>query len=74
MILQKYKNHPSITCINNLIVNSELTFKLSQKLRSASKYDKKVGWLTDIPTKLLKEFRDFFSEFIYKSIKHCKVL
>ena len=27
--------------------------------------------LTDIPTKLIKEFRDFFSEFIFESINHC---
>ena len=26
---------------------------------------------TDIPTKLTKEFCDFFCEFIYKSINHC---
>ena len=27
--------------------------------------------MTDIPTKLIKEFWDFFAEFIYKSINHC---
>ena len=32
---------------------------------------KKVVQSTDIPTKLIKEFCDFFSEFIYKSINHC---
>ena len=32
---------------------------------------KKAVQSTDIPTKLIKEFCDFFSEFIYKSINHC---
>ena len=32
--------------------------------------DKKAAQSTDIPTKLIKEFCDFFSEFIYKSINH----
>ena len=33
--------------------------------------DKKVGQSTDIPSKLIKEFRDLFSELIYRSINHC---
>ena len=33
--------------------------------------DNKAVQSTDIPTKLIKEFCDFFSEFIYKSINHC---
>ena len=32
---------------------------------------KKAVQSTDIPTKLIKEFCDFISEFIYKSINHC---
>ena len=33
--------------------------------------DEKAVQLTDIPIKSIKEFCDFFSEFIYKSINHC---
>ena len=33
--------------------------------------DKKAVQLSDVPTKLIKEFCDFFSKFIYKSINHC---
>ena len=33
--------------------------------------DEKVVQLSDVPTKLRKEFCDFFSKFIYKSINHC---
>ena len=33
--------------------------------------DKKAVQSADIPTKLIKEFCDFFSELIYKSINHC---
>ena len=33
--------------------------------------DKRVVQSTDVPTKLIKEFCDLFSKFIYKSINHC---
>ena len=33
--------------------------------------DKKAIQSTDIPTKLIKKFCNFFSEFRYKSINHC---
>ena len=33
--------------------------------------NKKAVELTDIPTELIKQLCDFFSEFIYKSINHC---
>ena len=37
-IIDKYKNHPSITCINKHMTYSELTFNfnLSQKIRSVN--------------------------------------
>ena len=76
-IIDKYKNHPSITCINKYMTNSELsfTFQLVTKNQISNLIklfnDKKAVQSTDIPTKLIKKFCDFFSEFIYKSINHC---
>ena len=76
-IIDKYKNHPSITCINKHMTNSELSFTFQHvtknQISNLIKHlnDKKAVQSTDIPTKLIKEFCDFFSEFIYKSINHC---
>ena len=58
------------------MTNSELSFTLSITKNLISNLikhlnDKKAVQSTDIPTKLIKEFCDFFSEFIYKSINHC---
>ena len=76
-IIDKYKNHPSITCINKHMTNSELSFtfqpvtknQISNLIKLLN--DKKAVQSTDIPTKLIKELCNFFSEFIYKSINHC---
>ena len=76
-IIDKYKNHPSTTCIDKHMKNSELSFtfqpvtknQISNLIKLLN--DSKAVQLTDIPTKLIKEFCDFFSEFIYKSINHC---
>ena len=76
-IIDKYKNHPSITCINKHMTNFELSFTFQpvtkNQISNLIKHlnDKKAVQSTDIPTKLIKEFCDFFSEFIYKSINHC---
>ena len=78
-IIDKNKNHPSITCINKHMTNSELSFTFEpvfvtkNQVSNLIKHlkDKKAVQSTDIPTKLIKEFCDFFSEFIYKSINHC---
>ena len=76
-IIDKYKNHPSITCINKHMTKSLLTFSFQpvakNQISNLIKHlnDKKAVQSTDIPTKLIKEFCDFFSEFIYKSINHC---
>ena len=76
-IIDKYKNHPSITCIKKHITNSELFFtfqpvtknQISNLIKLLN--DKKAVQSTDIPTKLMKELCDCFSEFIYKSTNHC---
>ena len=59
------------------MANSELSFtfqpvtknQISNLIKLLN--DKKAVQSTDIPTKLIKEFCDFVSEFIYKSINHC---
>ena len=66
-IMDKYKNHLSITCISKLMTNSELTFtfqpvtknQISKLMKLLN--DKIAVQSTDIPTKLTKEFFDFFS-------------
>ena len=76
-IIDKYKNHPSIIGVNKHMTNSELSFTFQpvtkNQISNLIKHlnDKKAVQSTDIPTKLIKEFCDFFSEFIYKSINHC---
>ena len=58
------------------MTNSELSFtfqpvtknQISNLIKLLN--DKKAVQSTDIPTKLIKEFCDFFSEFICKSINH----
>ena len=57
--------------------NSEISFTFQpvtkNQISNLIKHlrDKKAVQSTDIPTKLIKEFCDFFSEFLYKSINHC---
>ena len=76
-IISKYKNHLGMYCINKQMTNSELSFTFQpvtkNQISNFIKFlnDKKAVQSTDIPTKLIKEFCDFFSEFIYKSINHC---
>ena len=76
-IIAKYQNHLSITCINKHMTNSELnsTFQPVTKNQQISKFikllnDKQAVRSTDIPIKLIKEFCELFSGFIYKSISH----
>ena len=76
-IKDKLKNHPSITCTNEHMANSELSFtfqpvtknQISNLIKLLN--GKKAAPSTDIPAKLIKEFCDSFPEFIYKSIIHC---
>ena len=59
------------------MANSEISFTFQpvtkNQISNLIKHlrDKKAVQSTDIPTKLIKEFCDFFSEFLYKSINHC---
>ena len=69
-IIDKYKNHPSITCINKHMAISELSFTFQpvtkNQISNLIKHlnGKKAVQSTDIPTKSIKEFCDFFSEFM----------
>ena len=76
-IINKYQNHPSITSINKPMTRSELTFsfhsatkeQITNLIRLLN--NKKAIQSTDIPTKLIKEYCVFFSEFIHKDINLC---
>ena len=71
-IIDKYKNHPSITCINKHMTNSELSFtfqpvtknQISNLIKLLN--DKKAIQSTDIPTKLIKKFCFLFRIYIQK--------
>ena len=64
-IIDKYKNHPSITCINRHMTNSELSFtfqpvtknQISNLIKLLN--DKKAVQSTDIPTKLINSVISF---------------
>ena len=76
-IINKYQNHPSITSINKHMTYSELTFpfqpvtkeQITNLIRLLN--NKKALLSTYIPTKLIKEYCVFFSEFIHKDINLC---
>ena len=65
--IDKYKNHPSITRINKRMKNSELSFTFQPVTKNQISNliklfnDNKAVQSTDISTKLIKEFCDFFS-------------
>ena len=67
----------SIACVSKHMTNSELSFTFQNVTKSQISNlikllnDEKAVQSTDIPTKLIKEFCDSFSEFICKSINHC---
>ena len=69
-IISKYKNHLGMYCINKQMTNSELSFTFQpvtkNQISNFIKFlnDKRAVQSTDIPTKLIKEFCHFFSEFI----------
>ena len=75
-IIDKYKNHPSITFFDKNMTNLELSFTFQPVTKTQISNlieiwnDEIALQSTDIPTKLIKEFCDFFSESIYKSINH----
>ena len=76
-IINKYQNHPSITSINKHMTCSQHTFsfqpvtkeQITNLIRLLK--NKKAIQSTDIPTKLIKEYCVFFSEFIHKDINLC---
>ena len=73
-IIYKYKKYPRITWVNKHMIISKLTFtfqpvtknQISKLMKLLN--DKRAIQSTDIRTKLMKEFSDFFSEF--KTQKH----
>ena len=73
-IIDKYKSHPSITCINKHMKNSELTFTFQPvTLHTITKLikllnNKKTVQSTDIQSKLIKEFWNSFPSLYTKAL------
>ena len=69
--IAKYKNHPSIISIKKFMENSDSSFSfqhvLKDKITKTIKMldPRKIFQSNDIPTKLIKSFSDFFSNYIY---------
>ena len=72
--ITKYKNHPSIISIKKFVENSDSSFSFQlgpkDKITKTMKIldPKKVVQSTDILTKVIKSFSDFFSDYIYMYI------
>ena len=72
--ITKYKNHPSIISIKKFVENSDSSFSFQlgpkDKITKTMKMldPKKVVQSTDILTKVIKSFSDFFSDYIYMYI------
>ena len=72
--ITKYKNHPSIISIKKFVENSDSSFSFQlgpkDKITKTMKMldPKKVVQSTDILTKVMKSFSDFFSDYIYMYI------
>ena len=72
-ILEKYKNHPSIKEVKeNCYKNHSFNFKtikrddvLKKKIKSLD--ISKISQNSNIATKLIKEYEDFFSDFIIEA-------
>ena len=75
--IAKYKNHPSIISIKKFMENSDSSFSFQHvpkdKITKTIKMidPKKVVQSNDIPTKLIKSFSGFFSDYIYINLNKC---
>ena len=75
--IAKYKNHPSIISIKKFMENSDSSCSFKHvpkdKITKAIKMldPKKVIQSKHIPTKLIKSFSSFFSDFIYTNLNKC---
>ena len=75
--IAKYKNHPSIISIKKFMENSDSSFsfqhvpkdKITKTIEMLD--PKKVVQSKDIPTKLIKSFSGFFSDYIYINLNKC---
>ena len=71
--IAKYKNHPCIISIKRFLENSDSSFQHFPKdkiIKTIKKLDpKKVVQSNDIPTKLIKSFSGFFSDYVYINLK-----
>ena len=75
--IAKYKNHPSLISVKNFMENSDSSFSFQHvpkdKITKTIKMldPKKVVQSNDIPTKLIKSFSGFFSDYIYINLNKC---
>ena len=75
--IAKYKNHRSIISIKKFMENSDSSFsfqhvpkdKITKTIEMLD--PKKVVQSNDIPTKLIKSFSGFFSDYIYINLNKC---
>ena len=76
-VIIKYNRHPSILIwkVYTKVSDSTFSFQHDSKEKNTKiikKLDSKtVMQSTDVPTKLLKDFFDFFSDYFYDNIKKC---
>ena len=77
-IIEKYKDHPSITAIKNPMAEIEKTnfsFKeitkpfVVKEIKNLN--SKKTSQSNDIPTKLIKEYSDIFATIIVEDFNKC---
>ena len=73
--IAKYKSHPSIISIKRFLENSDSSFQHVPKdkiIKTIKKLDpQKVIQSNDIPTKLIKSFSGFFSDYFYINLNKC---
>ena len=68
--IAKYKNHPCIISIKKFMENSDSSFSF-QHIPKDKITKTKVVQSNDIPTKLIKSFSGFFSDYIYINLNKC---
>ena len=68
--IAKYKNHPCIISIKKFMENSDSSFSF-QHVPKDKITKTKVVQSNDIPTKLIKSFSGFFSDYIYINLNKC---
>ena len=77
--IKKYQKHPSISIINKIVSSVENEASFSFTCVTADDISKEIKRLdikkatqdSDIPTKVIKQFRNLFIDFLHKNINSC---